>query len=111
MKRQLGQLRPANTSAASVFSPSVAQPYEAATLFITNTTGTAALASVFHDINGTTYDETTALLFGKSVAANDYIVLEVPFGDRLEAGNIAVKSGTSNALTFTLYGEVDKETW
>lgn len=111
MKRQLGQLRPADTTAASLFSPSTAQPYEAATLFIANTTGTAAAASVFHDINGTTYDETTALLFGKSVAANDYIVLEVPFGDRLVAGNIAVKSGTGSALTFTLYGEVAGEKW
>jgi hypothetical protein len=109
MKRQLGQLRPANTTAASLFSPAAAAPYETAHLCICNTTAHAADASVFHDIDGTTYDETTALLFGKSVDANDYIILDVGIADYKEAGNIAVKTGTADALTFTLYGEVSGE--
>lgn len=107
MIKQLGQLRPANTSAASLFSPPDARPYVFTKLLVTNTTGTAAAASVFHDTDGTTYDESTALLFGKSVPANDYILLDIAdAGDYRVAGNVGVKSGTSNALTFTLYGLV-----
>ena len=108
MRRQLGQLRPANTTAASVFTPGVASEYRIYTIQIANTTGTAALASVYHDVDGTTYSEVTALLFGKSVPANDYITLNFTagIGDHQSAGNLAVKTGTNSALTFTVYGEV-----
>lgn len=109
MNRQLGQLRPANTSAASIFSPDTSGPYEAALLVITNVTTSAADASFFHDKNGTTYDETTALLFGHSIAAGDVVMIEGPFGDYEEAGNFGVQSSVADALNFTLYGTIERE--
>jgi hypothetical protein len=108
MRRQLGQLRPANTSAASLFTPAVSKEYRIYYIQVSNTTGSAASASVYHDIDGTTYTEVTALLFGKVVPANDYITLSFigGIGDYQSTGNIGVETSVNNALTFTLYGEI-----
>lgn len=103
---QLAQSRPANTNTATAYT--AVMRTEVLGVWICNTTGTAAAASVYHDDDGTTYDESTALLFAKSVAANDYIF--VPFGAAgtgiavSAGGSLGVKSGTTSALTFTFYG-------
>ncbi len=104
--KQLGQLRPADTTAASLFSPDTNQQAEIVWLVVCNTTGTAADYSVFLDNNGTTYDETTAHYFAKSLAANDTLNIEVHWLMDDPTGNLGVKTGTNNALTFTAYGEL-----
>ncbi len=101
----LAQSRPANTSAANLYSPAANRRAIVSTIIICNTTGSAAVASVFADVDGTTKDQTTALIYAKSVAANDR--LELLFEDGLELdedGTIGIQSGTNDALTFTLLG-------
>lgn len=103
----LGQLRPANTTAASLYSPTANVIGTIELVHICNTTGSAAAFRLFIDNDGTTYDETTALEFDKTVPANNSVQLSfgaggLPMPD--DAGNLAVRTDTNNALTFTAWG-------
>ena len=104
-EKQLGQARPANTTAVSLYVSTGVQAGKLFNLFIANTTGTAATYRVFYDVDGTTYDQTTALYYDVSLAANttDKIVLDIPVTGTL--ANLAIATGTNSALTFTLFGE------
>ena len=106
--KQLAQARPANTNAVSVYAPDTADmATEIRMINIANTTGSAATFRLFHDEDGTTYDETTALFFDKSIAANDSFTETYEEGAiwmRNTAGNLAFRTGTNNALTITVYG-------
>jgi hypothetical protein len=103
---QLAQSRPSGTSAVSVFTASMVT--EVTKIVIANTTGSAADAYIFHDDDGSTFDQSTALIYNKSVPANDYITLEAgAIGGGLfvsDGGEIGVQTDTGSALTFTLYG-------
>lgn len=102
---QIAQARP-GTSPTSVFTASIAT--EITKIVICNTTGAAANATLYHDDNGSTFDQTTALLYAKSIPANDYLIIDAQAGSGgvsvQKNGQLAVQSGTSNALTFTFYG-------
>lgn len=106
-KRILAQSRPSGTSAASIYSPPDNFYALVYSIVIANVTGSAANASVFLDPDGTTYDQTTALLYAKSIPANDSEFIELTVGLEIDAAaNIAVQTGTGDALTFTLMGRV-----
>ncbi len=57
----LGQLRPADTIAASIYSPGVGITAIIKLIMIVNTSGEAASARLFIDDDGTTYDENTTI--------------------------------------------------
>jgi len=105
--KQLGQLRPANTTAASIYSPATGIRTIITTIIVTNLTAGAVTFRLFHDDDGTTFDETTALAWDISLAANKD---DTTFGSDLRilmqnpAGNIGVRTGTANALNFSIYG-------
>jgi len=103
---QLGQSRPANTTAVSIYTLPSNTKTKVNSMSICNTSGSAATYRVFHDVNGTTYDQTTALFYDISLAADQSVEWE-PANLWLNntSGNIAVRTGTGNAVTFTLYGE------
>jgi hypothetical protein len=102
---QLAQARPANTSTATLLNPIDNNLYIVYTIMIANVTGTAANASVFHDKDGTTYDQSTALLYQVSVPGNDTTILTFEKGITVRGdGHIGIQSGTSSSLTYTLYG-------
>lgn len=104
---QLAQARPTNTSTATLYTAPSGIKIEVTRVVICNTTGSAAAASLFHDDDGTTYDQTTALRYAKSVPANDSIELEFEIGSGLfvsAGGSLGIQSGTGSALTYTLYG-------
>ena len=103
-EKQLGQARENSTNAVSVYSPAASTTAVVKNITITNTTGSAVDASLFVDDDGTTYDESTALLYQKSVPANDYIEYTGFVAMNNENGNIAYQSGTANALTITIFG-------
>ena len=103
--RLLGQLRPADTVAASLYSPPANVVVRIDTIVITNTSGANANARVFLDIDGTTYDETTALIWDLTLASGDYIIVEGPFYMNQDAGNLGVRSSVGNALTFSAFGD------
>lgn len=109
MIRQLGQLRPANTSAASAFTPAVSAPYVVSLINIANVSAAPVDVSVFHDIDGTTYDQTTALLYTHTLAVGAMIQIESGIADYRAAGNLGVQSSVANAATFTIYGTVEGE--
>lgn len=74
---------------------------------ICNTTGSAANASLYHDDDGTTYDQTTALMYAQPIPANSTVWVKAEafgFITIKRGGAIGIQSGTASALTFTAYG-------
>ena len=103
-EKQLGQLRPADTNAASLYSPAANITGIAKNLVICNTTATPDTFRVFLDDDGTTYDQSTALFYDAPIAANTTVLVDMYSPMNNAAGNFAVRSGTASALTFTLSG-------
>ena len=102
--KQLGQAAPANTTAVSIYSPASGINAILKTLVIANNTASAVKYRVFHDDDGTTYDESTALFYDVELNANSTDVIPLNAGISDSDGNIAVRTETADALTFTLYG-------
>lgn len=103
--KQLGQLRPADTTAASLYSPSSGSTARLIVLFVCNLTGAGVAFRIFHDRDGTTYDQTTALYYDVTQAANTTSLIDLKgLYMNNSSGNIAVRSATNDAFTFTLYG-------
>lgn len=103
---QLGQKRPANTTAVSIYSPRTEVVAEITSFIVTNNTGTAAKFRIFHDDNGTTYDQSTTLFFDETIPANQSRELIAnSWWMRDSTGNIAVRTDTNSAITFTIYGK------
>lgn len=105
-EQQLGQLRPANTSAASLYSPGSSETAIVYSIVVCNTSGADATYRIFHDDNGTTYDETTALFWDVTLTADSSDILEMKVSMDDSSGNLAVRTDTANAITFTAYGVV-----
>jgi len=100
--KQLGQLRPADLNAASVYA--TIDSFIVKSIIVCNTSGAVAAYRIFHDSNGTTYDQTTALFYDIPIAANTTHTLEFNLMDNDATGNIAVRTSVANAITFTVYG-------
>lgn len=107
---QLAQSRPGDTNASTLYT--ALRNTEVTKIFVCNTTGTAATFRLFHDNDGTTYDQTTALYYDYSVAANTTLIIsaEVLGGgvSVFKGGAIGFRTGTLNALTITLYGVMEQ---
>ncbi len=102
-EKQLGQLRPANTTAASLYSPTSGNTI-IKSVVVCNTSGVAATFRIFADDDGTTYDETTALYWDVAIAADTTIQVDTFWAMNNSSGNLAVRTDTNNALTFTAFG-------
>jgi len=104
--KQLGQLRPGDVNAASIYSPPANSSGLIYQIVIANTTTVNADFSIYRDNDGTTYDQTTALAYGVTLAGNSYTLIEFLNGLSLEtpSGNLAVQTSVTNALTFTVDG-------
>jgi len=99
------------TSAVSALSGIAGKIVVIQQIIICNTTGGAITARVFLDNNGTTYDATTAILYDKSIGANDYLYLNFGWGGDAtglyltdSGGNLAVRASANTSLTFTING-------
>lgn len=105
--RQLAQTRPANTSAASAYSPS----YEATitSIIVCNQGGTTPTFSIYLDDDGTTYDETTALFWQVPLAVAETVVIDAGWYMTNTAGNLAVQTSIANDVTFTIFGDEASE--
>jgi hypothetical protein len=103
-EKQLGQVRPANTTAASLYSPDANTTGIAKNLVICNTTTATAKFRIFVDDDGSTYDQTTALFYDVTILGNQTIQIDMFTPIDNAAGNIAVRTSIANALTFTLFG-------
>lgn len=104
MRRQLAQSRPSDTNAASVVNDT--RPWQVDLILVTNTSSDNASATIYHDADGTTYSEATALVWSAQIKPNDtaYFEFPIPISNINSNGNLAVRSGSASALTFTVYG-------
>lgn len=104
---QLAQTRPSSTTAATAYTATRAT--EVTRIIIANSS-TATQYSLFHDDDGATYSEATALAFQVAIAAN--AVVDFIFADGVggivvsPSGTIGVKTEAANNLTFTVYGVI-----
>ncbi len=103
-EKQLGQLRPANTTAATLYSPGASTTAIIKSIVVCNTSGSAATFRIFLDDNGTTYDQTTALFYDIAIAADTTIQIDTYYAMNDSTGNLAVRTSVNNALTFTCFG-------
>jgi len=103
-----GQLRPSNTTAATLYTATLKS--EVTRILIANTTGSAATFRLFHDDDGTTMDETTAIVWDNSIAAGAYVDLQAYLDQAAitisAGGSLGCRSGTGSALTFSAYAVV-----
>jgi len=106
--RQLGQLAPANTTAAAIYSPSKGVIGEVSLLLICNTSSSPVAYRIFHDKDGNTYAVGNALFYDVSLAANSTDIISLDFfglavlGD--DDGTLGVRTDTADDVTFTVYG-------
>lgn len=105
-EQQIAQSRPSGTSETQVYSPSRLQRTMIRHIFVCNTTASNVDFSIYHDNDGTTYDESSALFFESQILANEVVQIETLIAMGNPDGNLAVKSSVGNALTFTFYGGV-----
>ena len=103
--KQLGQLRPVNTTAATLYSPAASTEAVIRTLVVCNTSGSAAKYRIFLDDDGTTYDETTALFWDIALPADTTDTIEIRITMNDSIGNLAVRTDTNSAITFTAMGD------
>jgi len=101
---QLAQERVSGTTAVSIFSPSKRDRYTITSILIANTTASSVDFSLFHDEDGSTYDETTALFYDIPLSGNCTFLYETDIYMNDPAGNLGARTATSLALTFTVYG-------
>lgn len=105
--KQLGQLRPADTNAATLYAASKVKGI-VTDVEICNTSGEFAECRIFHDDDGTTFDQTTALCWDEDVLPGASVNVSLAGGRGLPVSNggaVGVRSSVANALTFTAYGE------
>lgn len=103
---QLAQIRPADALANNAFTADVET--EVTLIMVCNTTSTDRTFSIYHDDDGTTFDDTTAIYRSQLVSANTTFVIELPYAGAgisiAPGGSLAVQSSLASAITFTLYG-------
>lgn len=101
---QLAQAKPTNASATSIYSPADGVSAEIIHIIVANTTTSAVTFRMFHDEDGTTYTQDTALFYDVSIAANHTVQYDVKIYMVDPNGNLAFRTATASALTVTLYG-------
>jgi hypothetical protein len=101
---QLAQIRPASTSAISIYQCNAGEQVQAF-VKICNVSTNQALVRVFHDLNGSTYDETTALVWDLAIAPGGLFELDHIFIANA-SGHLACRTDTANAINATVYGVV-----
>jgi len=101
---QLAQHRENSTSAVSIYSPPVDRTVQGF-LKLCNLTDDEVMVSVFHDVNGTTYDETTAIIYDMVLYGGQLLEVDHIFMND-STGNLAYSTSVANAVNATLYGVI-----
>ena len=99
----LGQLAPADTSDANLYTVPTSTQTVVSTISITNDTAASATFRVYIRQNGAAAGAVNALYFDAPLGANSTLL--VTSGLTLSAGDIiTVRSNTANAFTFQAFG-------
>ena len=112
-RRQLGQARPAVTTAVTAWNVPYFGQYDIHLINVVNTSTSETIAiSIFHDPDGTTYDLDTALVYEYSLGPGDVFQFEArgSVNGYLNSGSIGVQSDTADAANFKIYGALQGET-
>lgn len=107
---QLAQNRPSGTTAVSAFTATLRT--EVTAIWVANTSSSSAKYSLFHDDDGSTFDQTTALVYETVIPPNATVMItaeQLGGGIAISAdGQLGIQTDTANALTFTVYGVVEQ---
>ena len=104
-EKQLFQARENSTNAVSVYSPAADTNTVVKHLRVVNTSGGNADLTLYHDDDGTTYDESTAIEWQTTLATGETFEIDNTFiALNNSSGNLAYKSSVANALTITGWG-------
>lgn len=106
--KQIAQQQLTTTAATSIVSPAANQEVCIKAVRVANTSAGNVTLILYHDNDGTTYDDTTTVLPLTTIPAKK---IYTDGGDMTyflndSDGNFAAKAGTASALTITLYGFV-----
>ncbi len=109
-KEQLAQTRENSTNAVSIYSPSAIYSDKSSDeveveVWLCNVSGAQVTARLFHDDDGTTYDESTALMWDASIPVGKTLKLCGILMGRKTGQNLAYQPSVANAITATVYGE------
>ena len=103
---QLAQIRLGTATAATAFSATLHT--EVTSIWICNTTSSAAKFGIFHDEDGTTFDQTTALHYQQTIAGNTTVRFEYNSQGAgvalIPSAALGIETDTASALTFSVYG-------
>ena len=103
---QLAQGQPGVTTAVAIFQASVTT--EVSLIHVVNSSDASANFSLFHDDDGSTFNETTTLYWEHAIAANTTFRIAAPSvgaGIMMAAGGtLGVTSSVVGALTISIYG-------
>ncbi len=100
----LGQLRPADTTAVTIYSPVSGVHTKITRVVVCNTASTTQKFRIFLDNDGTTYDETTALFWDIPTPTDTTVEIEGGWWMNNSSGNLAVRTDSASAFTFTVFG-------
>jgi hypothetical protein len=103
-EKQLGQLRPANTNAASIYTPGAGVTVIIRNITVANTSAAQALFRIFCHNTGSTYDQGTALFYDVPIQKYSTMQVTAYMAMNNSSGNLAVQTSVANALTFTVFG-------
>jgi len=101
---QLAQHRENSTNPVSLYQCGEGEVVQGF-LKLCNVTDDLVSVRVFHDLNGSTYSESTALCWDLGLCPGQLLEIDHIFIDN-ENGNLAYRTDTANAINATLYGIV-----
>jgi len=103
-EKQLGQNRPTDTTAVSIYSPGDNVTAIITHIFVCNVTANTPSYRIFVDDDGTTYDTTTALYYDNAMAANETEKIPCFIAMNNPDGNIAIRTSAGSEICFTIFG-------
>jgi hypothetical protein len=99
----LGQVAPANTSDANLYTVPATTQTIISTISVTNDTAASATFRIYARLNGAAAAAVNTLYFDTPLAANSTLLITA--GLSLNAGDIiTVRCGTADAITFQAFG-------
>ena len=102
-EKPLAQVRPNSTDKVVVYQPNAGTIAIVKFVMVTNTTGSAATYSIYHDFDGTDFSESNMLVPTVTLPANNAEPLTVYWVINAD-GALGVDVGTAGAITFSFYG-------
>lgn len=103
-EKQLGQARENSINAVSVYSPGSNTTTIIKSIMLANTSSSEVNVRVFLDDNGTTYDESTALVWDVKIYPGNIWFIDNFLAMNNSNGNLAYRSSVANAITITVFG-------